>query len=184
MHFFYEKKRGVRKHTYVTFGHFIFFLIHLTHFRKVGLDLSQQRWNGDECAAQRLGAQHVPQLVDLRLIGVNARVLRGVRRVFQCSFVMLAAAVKFHTQRGRPHHLVVSFIAVFIRFSQRLLVQRTQLGEIDWRHDFNKDVQVSDGFFLTQLGKIRVHGRLVRGSGLVAGLGLVAGHDRSLYSLF
>ena len=144
------------------------------------MDLSQQRWNGDECATQRLGAQHVLELVDLGLIGVNARVLRGMRRVFKYSFVRFTAAVDFHAQRGRPRHLVVSFIAVFIRFSQRLLVQRTQLGEIDWRHDFNKDVQVSDGFFLTQLGKIRVNRRLVRSSGLIrgSGLGFVAGHVR------
>ena len=139
------------------------------------MDLSQQRWNGDECAAQRLGAQHVLELVDLGLIGVNARVLRGVRRVFQCAFVVFTATVDFHAQCRLPHHLVISFIAVFMRFSQRILVQRTQLCEIDWRHDFNKDVEVSDSFFLTQLGKIRVHGRLVCG----LGLGFVAGHVRS-----
>lgn len=117
----------------------------------------------------------MPELVDLGLIGVNARVLCGMRRVFQCSFVRFTAAVDFHAQRGRPCHLVVSFIAVFIRFSQRLLVQRTQLGEIDCRHDFNKDVEVLDGFFLTQLGKVRVYGRLVCG----LGFGFVAGHVRS-----
>jgi hypothetical protein len=137
----------------------------------VQLNLCHQCRDGDERAAQRFGFQDAFQR-KLFVFWVNARVLRRVRRVLQRSSHVGgfgAAPADFRAQRVLPRRMVTPFVAVRMqrqRLSDRGFVLRAQLLQIDGRHHFNGDDEITDHWIGgNRFCILQVRGWLVRGSG-------------------